>query len=60
MIHGNNVARVVDEGGDGDYDNVSERDGGARPALPFSSISNIPTNGESGKRARDLRKFYIL
>ena len=24
-----------------------------RPALPFSSISNIPTNGESGKRARD-------
>jgi len=26
---------------------------GARPALPFSSISNIPTNGESGKRARD-------
>lgn len=29
------------------------RDVGARPALLFSSISSIPTNGESGKRARD-------
>lgn len=29
------------------------RDGGARPALPFSSIDRIPTNGGSGKRARD-------
>ncbi len=26
---------------------------GARPALPFSSIGSIPTNGESGKKARD-------
>ena len=35
--------------------NVLERDGGARPALPFSSISKIPTNGVSGapKKARD-------
>ncbi len=32
---------------------VNSRNGGSRPALPFSSISNIPTNGESGKRARD-------
>ena len=26
---------------------------GARPALQFSSISSIPTNGECGKRGRD-------
>ena len=50
---GNNDARVVDDDGFGGYRNVYERDGGARPALPFSSISSIPTNGESGKRARD-------
>lgn len=37
----------------GEY--VRLRNGGARPALPFSSISSIPTNGVSGapKRARD-------
>ena len=29
------------------------RNTGARPALPFSSISSIPTNGKSGKRASD-------
>ena len=51
--NGENDARVVDVYGDRDYRNVNLRDGGARPALPFSSISNIPTNGESGKRARD-------
>ena len=39
--------------GDSFYDHVCGRTGGARPALPFSSISSIPTNGESGKRARD-------
>ena len=40
---------------DGDiyYDYVFERINGARPALPFSSIGSIPTNGESGKKARD-------
>lgn len=32
---------------------VSYRLGGARPALPFSEVSSIPTNGESGKRAKD-------
>ena len=32
---------------------VYARDAGVRPALPFSSSSSIPTNGESGKRARD-------
>ena len=50
---GDNDARVVDDDGDSNCYSVSSRDGGARPALPFSSISNIPTNGESGKRARD-------
>ena len=33
--------------------NVCLRDVGARPALQFSTISSIPTNGESGKRGRD-------
>ncbi len=32
---------------------ASRRSGGVRPALPFSSISSIPTNGVSGKRAKD-------
>ena len=50
---GDNDAHVVYVDGDSDYDDVSIRNGGARPALPFSSISSIPTNGESGKRARD-------
>ena len=50
---GDNDARVVDDDGIRSSDNVGERNGGARPALPFSSISSIPTNGESGKRARD-------
>ena len=50
---GDNDARAVLDDGDRHYDSVYERNGGARPALPFSSISNIPTNGESGKRARD-------
>ena len=51
--NGRNDARVVTAAGSGDYDPVNGRNGGARPALPFSSISSIPTNGESGKRARD-------
>ena len=50
---GDNDARVVNDDGTSPYNNVNERSGGARPALPFSSISSIPTNGESGKRARD-------
>ncbi len=50
---GDNDARVVNGIGDRYCRNVDERDGGARPALPFSSISSIPTNGVSGKRARD-------
>ena len=50
---GDNDARVVNGNGYMHSGNVSMRGGGARPALPFSSISSIPTNGESGKRARD-------
>lgn len=50
---GDNDVRVVNDSGSRRCNNVSPRDGGARPALPFSSISNIPTNGESGKKARD-------
>ena len=50
---GDNAARVVYDLGSSYYCLVYRRHGGARPALPFSSISSIPTNGESGKRARD-------
>ena len=50
---GDNDARVVRDYGRRDYCRVNRRGGGARPALPFSSISSIPTNGESGKRAKD-------
>ena len=50
---GDNDARVVLDNGCRSCRYVYKRNGGARPALPFSSISNIPTNGESGKRARD-------
>ena len=50
---GDNDARVVIAYGNRNYNSVNSRNGGARPALPFSSISSIPTNGESGKRAKD-------
>ena len=50
---GDNDARVVIDNGNRRYNSVNERDGGARPALPFSEVSSIPTNGESGKRAKD-------
>ena len=50
---GDNDARAGDDLGDRINNIVTERDGGARPALPFSSIGSIPTNGESGKRGRD-------
>ena len=50
---GDNDACVVNANGDRCSYRVDLRDGGARPALSFSSISSIPTNGESGKRARD-------
>ena len=50
---GDNDARVVLDTGNSYSHYVYTRHGGARPALPFSSISSIPTNGESGKRAKD-------
>ena len=50
---GDNDACVVSEDGIRNYCFVHERDDGARPALPFSSISSIPTNGVSGRRASD-------
>lgn len=50
-----NAVRVVSGDGDMISLHVFSRNGEARPALPFSSISSIPTNGVSGapKRARD-------
>ena len=50
---GDNDACVVNNTGGSDYNNVIRRNGGARPALPFSSIDRIPTNGVSGRRAKD-------
>ena len=50
---GYNEVRVFYGDGGRGYDDVYGRDNGARPALPFSEVSSIPTNGESGKRARD-------
>ena len=50
---GDNDARVVDGLGCRNYYSVDLRNGGARPALPFSSIDRIPTNGVSGRRAED-------
>lgn len=46
---GDNDARAVDGNGNRDDFNVCNRNGGARLALPFSSIDRIPTNGVSGK-----------
>ena len=51
--YGESYARGVHGTGNRCYYDVCLRNGGARPALSFSSISSIPTNGESGKRARD-------
>ena len=50
---GDNDACVVNNTGGSDYNNVIRRNGGARPALPFSSIDRIPTNGVSGRRVKD-------
>ena len=50
---GSNDACIVKDDGSFYCDNVNRRNSGARPALLFSSIGSIPTNGESGKRARD-------
>ena len=45
-------ACVVFSNGDRNSSFVNGRSGGARPALPFSSINSIPTNGVS-RRAQD-------
>ena len=46
---GANDARVVDYDGGSDWLNVDGRTGGARPALPYSSISSISSNGVRGR-----------
>lgn len=50
---GNINACVVNVNGAWSSECVSKRSVGVRPALMFSSIDKIPTNGESRKRARD-------
>ena len=45
--------QVVDILGDVGSRNVTYRYVGARPALMFSPISGVPTNGKPGKRAED-------
>lgn len=49
----NRQVHVVSSFGDELSDDAFDRKVGARPALPFTSIDSIPTNGESGKRAKD-------
>ena len=44
----NNNARVVGDLGTSYWDYVNRRDGGARPALPYSSIQSISSNGVRG------------
>ena len=39
--------------GNSSYNDARDRDIGARPALLFSEVGSIPTNGESCKRAKD-------
>ena len=50
---GDNDARAVAYYGDRPHRNVHDRYVASRPASPFSSIAQIPTNGVSGSRARD-------
>lgn len=51
---GDNDARVVDNDGSSYFCNVRRRYGGIRPALPYSLISEINTNGVSIDRANDI------
>ena len=51
--NGYNDAWEVGDDGVRRYSSVHERFVGARLALLFSEVSLIPTNGESGKRAKD-------
>ena len=45
---GDNDAIVVSKSGDRSWFNVSKRSGGYRPALPYSSIQSISSNGVRG------------
>ena len=45
---GYNDARVVGKDGDRSWNDVLKRNGGARPALPYSSIQSISSNGVRG------------
>ena len=45
---GNNAARVVNDYGNSYWDTVDARYVGARPALPYSSIKSISSNGVRG------------
>lgn len=45
---GDNDAIVVSKSGDRSWFNVSKRSGGYRPALPYSSIQSISSNGLRG------------
>ncbi len=49
----NNNVKVVDGGGCKNWGYVEWRIAGARPALSFSDMESIPTNGEEGKREED-------
>ena len=50
---GSNKVYIVDEFDSIRSEDVFSRSCGARPALKFSSIDSIPTNGDSGKRVGD-------
>ena len=50
---GDNDVRNVLSYGIIDHNYVVRRNGAARIALPFSNVDSIPTNGKSGKRAKD-------
>ena len=45
---GDNDVRIVYRNGNSYWDIVIKRDGGVRPALPYSSIQSISSNGERG------------
>ena len=45
---GDNDARLVDTGGSRYWSSVVKRTGGARPALPYSSIQQVSSNGVRG------------
>ena len=52
-IYGDFYVRMVSGNGTKESTYISERNIGARPALPFLGISSIPVNRESIQRAKD-------